>query len=51
MGLSMSLLYNCIVGLYLVMRTDWEKEVQKVMERIEREEGLLRKTVDDEGHL
>ena len=52
MGLSISLLYNCIIGIYLIVRTNWEEEVRKVMERIEREEALLRKAVDaGDGHL
>ena len=30
------------------MRTDWEKEVEKVIERGEREQAALRKVMGDE---
>lgn len=36
-GLTLSLIYASIVSLWLVLRTDWQREVQKVLDRFEKE--------------
>jgi len=38
MGLTFSLVYCAFLGTWLCIRTDWEKEVEKVQERIRRED-------------
>lgn len=37
MGLTVSLIYCATWGVYLCLKTDWKKEVKKVMDRLEAE--------------
>lgn len=37
-GLTVSLVYCAAWGVYLCLRTDWKKEVQKVMDRLAAEQ-------------
>ena len=39
-GLACALIYAAIVGVWLCLRTDWDKEVQKVRDRVEKERQL-----------
>lgn len=39
-GLTAALIYSAIVGVWLCVRADWDKEVQKVRDRVERERQL-----------
>ncbi|KAF8525863.1 MATE efflux family protein [Hysterangium stoloniferum] len=39
-GLTVALVYCAIVGVWICLRTDWELEVQKVRDRVERERQL-----------
>lgn len=34
MGLTFSLVYCAVLGIWLCIRTDWEREVEKVQERL-----------------
>ncbi len=34
-GLTTSLVYGSVVGVWIALRTDWEREVQKVQKRLE----------------
>ena len=36
-GLSVALLYGSIVTVWIILRTDWELEIQKVAERLARD--------------
>jgi multidrug resistance protein, MATE family len=36
-GLTVALVYSTVVGLWLCLKTDWDKEVRKVVERMEKE--------------
>ncbi|KAI0318084.1 MATE efflux family protein [Amylostereum chailletii] len=38
-GLTVSLVYAAVAGIYLTLVTDWNKEVRKVMERLEIEDS------------
>ena len=49
-GLSMAVVYLAAVGTYLSLKTDWDREVKKVVERM-KEEERLRKRMDEEGGL
>ncbi|GLB43702.1 putative multidrug oligosaccharidyl-lipid polysaccharide flippase [Lyophyllum shimeji] len=46
-GLAVALTYCAVIGSTLCYRTDWEREVAKVVERVEAEERL-RKATDEE---
>jgi len=39
-GLTSALVYSAIIGVWLCVRTDWDKEVQKVRDRVEKERQL-----------
>lgn len=43
-GLTVALVYGSGVGMVLCLKTDWDREVRKVMERMEKER------VEDERH-
>ena len=38
LGLTASLVYCAVFGTYLCLRTNWNAEVKKVLERVERDE-------------
>ena len=37
LGLTVSLVYCAALGTYLCLRTDWEREVKKVVERVRKD--------------
>lgn len=39
-GLTSALVYSAIVGVWLCIRADWDKEVEKVRDRVEKERQL-----------
>ena len=39
-GLTVSLIYCAMGGVWLCLRTDWKKEVQKIVDRIDAENKL-----------
>ena len=45
-GLTVSLIYCAMGGVWLCLRTDWNKEVRKVMARIEAENKQGREDVE-----
>jgi multidrug resistance protein, MATE family len=45
-GLTVSLVYCATGGVWLCLRTDWKKEVRKVMARIEAENKPGREDVE-----
>jgi len=45
-GLTVSLVYCATGGVWLCLRTDWKKEVRKIMDRIEAENKLGRSDVE-----
>ncbi|KAF7323676.1 RNA helicase [Mycena kentingensis (nom. inval.)] len=51
LGLTMSLVYCAVIGTILCLRTDWEREVSKVVQRVEDEAAAGRKAAarDEEG--
>jgi MATE family multidrug resistance protein len=38
-GLTVSLIYGSAVGVWLALKTDWNKEVQKVQKRLQRDKA------------
>ena len=42
-GLSVAVVYLAVVGTYLSLKTDWDWEVKKVVERVKEEERLKRR--------
>lgn len=38
-GLTVSLVYAATIGVWICLRTDWEREVRKVMMRLEAEDA------------
>jgi MATE family multidrug resistance protein len=46
MGLTFSLIYCAVLGTWLCVRTDWDREVQKVRDRL-REEDKKRRVVSE----
>jgi MATE family multidrug resistance protein len=46
MGLTLALVYCAVLGTWLCLRTDWDREVQKVQDRL-REEDKRRKVVSE----
>jgi len=47
-GLTISLVYSAVLGTLLSVRTDWDREVKKVMERLKEEDKM--RQADIEGH-
>jgi MATE family multidrug resistance protein len=48
-GLTFSLVYCSLIGTWLVLSTDWQHEVDKVRERLRREDkARMREVVDEE---
>lgn len=45
-GLTVSLVYCATGGVWLCLRTDWKKEVRKIIDRIEAENKLGRSDVE-----
>ena len=48
-GLTFSLIYNSTLGSWLCFRTDWNKEVVKVIERLKEEDRMKRDVQVREG--
>jgi len=48
-GLTISLIYSAIIGAAVCLRTDWEREVMKVEDRL-RKEGKIRDGGGENGH-
>ena len=46
MGLTVSLFYCAAWGVYLCLRTNWNKEVQKVMDRVAAEQKRTQEDVE-----
>jgi len=46
MGLTFSLIYCALLGTWLCVRTNWEREVQKVQDRL-KEEDKRRRVVSE----
>lgn len=42
-GLTVALVYSAGVGMWICLRTDWDREVRKVVDRMEKER------IQDEG--
>jgi MATE family multidrug resistance protein len=47
MGLTFSLIYCAVIGTWICIRTDWNREVQKVQNRLKEEDKKRR--VDSEA--
>ena len=50
-GLSVAIVYSAVVGTYLSLKTDWDCEVKKVVERMEEEERLKKRRDEEGGFL
>jgi MATE family multidrug resistance protein len=50
-GLTVSLVYGSTVGVWLALRTDWNREVQKVQKRLEADKAMWdeNRTYNGEG--
>lgn len=49
-GLTFALIYSAVVGVWLCVRTDWDTEVKKVRDRIEKERELGKMLAGQIGH-
>ncbi|KAF8582566.1 multidrug/Oligosaccharidyl-lipid/Polysaccharide flippase [Ramaria rubella] len=45
-GLTAALVYCAVISVWLCIRVDWDKEVQKVQDRIEREEHIRKRLAE-----
>lgn len=49
-GLTVSLVYCAVVGVWLCLVTDWDREVQKVMDRLARDKHHAPDDAERNGH-
>ena len=49
MGLSVAVVYLAVAGTYLSLKTDWNWEVKKVVERMKGEERLRKRMNEERG--
>jgi len=49
-GLTVALVYAALAGVWLSLTADWDKEVQKVQDRVERERQLGKKVAVEIQH-
>lgn len=47
-GLTVSLVYCALIGTWICVRTDWEREVRKVVARLDAENKARRREEEDE---
>jgi multidrug resistance protein, MATE family len=50
-GLTVSLIYCALIGTWLCLRTDWNREVWKVMKRLQEQDKARGAETDEESRL
>lgn len=51
LGLTFSLIYSAVIGTWICIRSNWPKEVRKVMARLKEEERVRVLEIESEGEV